>query len=49
MSRNAILARIKLTPNNTILAKRSTDLLTNLSYRTIGVDYSNKHCQHYFP
>lgn len=38
MSRNPILARIKLTPNRSVLTKRTPDLLTNLPDRAVWVE-----------
>jgi hypothetical protein len=39
MSRDTILARIKLTADNTVLAKRATNRLADLSDCAVGVDY----------
>jgi hypothetical protein len=39
VSRNTILTRVELASDDAILAERSTDRLTNLAYRAIGVDY----------
>jgi hypothetical protein len=38
MSRNPILARIKLTPNRSIFTKRTSDLLANLPDRAVRVE-----------
>ena len=40
MSRNTILARIKLTSNNAVLAQRASNLLSNLADSALWVDYN---------
>jgi hypothetical protein len=38
MSRNAILTRIKLTANHSVLTERPTDFLANLADCAVGVE-----------
>lgn len=41
MSRNTILARIKLTSNDAVLAQRASNLLSDLTNSAVGIDCYN--------